>query len=279
MGVHRDVEAHAEDRGLRTAIELHQMYGGELALEYNDARHSYRVVKNGRRYKVPSVTAVTGIIDKSGPLMSWAINNTLEHIKNGLSSGGEYSDTYVEKLFEEARRASHRKKTDAASIGTQAHQALERFIRDPNCDWDSAAADPRVSRALEAGRAWIRSNEVEFLHNELPIYSRRHRYSGRLDGIARIAGELCLVDWKTSNAVYPEHRLQAAAYQAAFQEESGESLTKRYIIRLGKDSGEFDPHVYNNKDFKQDFGAFLGALKLYKKLRGIERDERKRNKS
>jgi hypothetical protein len=80
------------------------------------------------------------------------------------------------------------------------------------------------------------------------------------------------VDWKTSNHLYLEYLLQTAAYWQAFVEETNERVVDRWIIRLGKEDGEFDPwHAEGETLCQQDFRAFWFALRLVESIEGIEK--------
>lgn len=138
------------------------------------------------------------------------------------------------------------------------------------------AEPPEVNRCVSAGLDWIASRKVAFLHQECPIYSRRYKYSGRLDGLALVDDVPTLFDWKSSKGVYPEFRLQTAAYVHAWEEEHPDQrIEQRILVRLGKEDGAFEPHVYPRETLRKDFDAFLGAQKLHKRLNDLEKEERK----
>jgi len=67
-------------------------------------------------------------------------------------------------------------------------------------------------------------------------------------------------------------RFQTAAYEAARREESGKEYT-RWIIRLGKDDGEFEAKEYGDLD--KDFSAFLGIFETYKRLKVLKEQDKK----
>lgn len=223
---------------------------------------------------MPSVTTVLGVVDKSYALIPWAINQTIGVIRPAISPGVEHAESYLEEVYAQAKKESGRVKREAADIGTRAHEFLERYpiVLPP-------AEDGPVRNCVLAGLEWLNSREISWLHREKPIYSRRHRYSGRLDGIATVDGVVSLVDWKSSKGVYPEFRLQTAAYVHAYEEEFlDQRIEQRILIRLGKDDGAFEPHVYGRDSLRQDFQGFLGALTLYKRLQSIEKEKRNEEK-
>lgn len=254
-------------------IESFEMYEGEVFLEFNSGNHQYKVrFRNGRSFKPRSVTSICSIIDKSAPLMGWAVNNTIDFIRAGIAPGTEHAESYLEEIYALAKKESQRKKTEAAKSGSVVHEILsgEEF-RSTGDD----LRDAEVLRKASEAREWLANNEIEFLHIERPIYSRRYRYSGRLDGIARVGGVLSLLDWKTGKSVYPEFRLQTAAYVHAFEEEFPlERIEQRIILHLGEEG--VVPHFYPRELLRQDFAAFVGAQKLSNQIQKIEKEERKK---
>lgn len=222
---------------------------------------------------MPSVTTALDALAKPA-LIPWAVNATLNFIRPAIQPGVEHAESYLEEVYSQAKREFRNVKRDAADVGTQAHAILERY---PDC---GTPPDGPVGRCVSGGINWLNSHQVEWLHRECPIYSRRHRYSGRFDGLVRVDGVLSLIDWKTSNGIYPEYRFQTAAYTAAYEEEHPDiQIEQRILIRLGKEDGVFEPHVYPRSSLRKDFNAFLSALKIYQRMREIEKEESQNKKS
>lgn len=251
------------------------LYNGEVSLLYSPGNHTYRARIKDKEYKVPSVTSVLGVISKPA-LIPWAVNNTVELIRASIGSGVEHSESFLEEVYAQAKKESGRIKQHAANIGTEAHKVLEEYIHTGAAP---ANLEGEVGRCVRAGIDWLSSQEIRWIAQELPIYSRRYRYSGRLDGLAEVNGVLTLLDWKTSKNVYSEYRLQTAAYNKAVEEEDpSKVIQQRILIRLGKEDGAFDPHVYPRNTLRKDFCAFLGAKRLYDQLKHIEKEEKQRHK-
>lgn len=242
------------------------LYGGEVLLQFDEARHQYRVVIKGRKYKVPSVTRITSIIDKSGPLVNWAINNTLDVIRGAIGPGAEYSETYLEEVYRAAKRESQRRKSEAASRGTLVHSILEGYGKGGVLPPES---DCKATLAVE----WLRASGIQVEESERRIYSCQNRYSGTLDAIGTLNGRVVLIDWKTGKSVYPEFRLQTAAYVKAYEEETGKRIEDRCLVRLGDDAVE--PHWFGRETLRLDFAAFLGAKKLFEQISKIELENKK----
>lgn len=247
-------------------IETTSLYNGDIELEFDSSKHQYRVLKNGRRFKVPSVTSVCGVLAKPA-LIQWAANTSVDLCKGAISPGVEYSETYLQEVWNAARKASSGIKGTAASRGTAIHRAIESSYR--GGDGDSGTL-PEV----EAVRNCLDELKIRVLEVERKVYSRRYRYSGTLDLLGSTEAGLVLVDFKTSKAVYPEFRLQTAAYVAAYQEECGKAITSRVIIQIADDGVK--THMYNNDATqRQDFSAFRGLLNVFNHLARIKAAEKK----
>ena len=63
-------------------MENYPLYNGEITLCFDPGRHRYYV--NGEW--VPGVTGAVGVIDKSAPLMWWAVNQSLDYLRIVLKS-------------------------------------------------------------------------------------------------------------------------------------------------------------------------------------------------
>jgi hypothetical protein len=65
--------------------------------------------------------------------------------------------------------------------------------------------------------------------------------------------------------------MQAGIYRQMYEEETGEKIEQVFVVRLGKEDGEFKSwHVEGKESLQQDLDGFLSALALYRSLRTIE---------
>jgi hypothetical protein len=203
------------------------------------------------------------------------VNQAIDLIRPAISPGVEHAESYLEEVYAQARKEHTRRRSEAAQAGTVVHGVLSG--ENPCGDTGELLG---VTAKIATGQAWLKENNVAFRSIERPIYSRRHRYSGRLDGIADLSGVLTLLDWKTGKGVYPEFRFQTAAYVHAYEEEfPSETIQQRICLHLQED--KVTPHIYTRDSLRQDFNAFLAALRLHRRLKLIQQEEklsRKREK-
>lgn len=172
-------------------------------LVYQDRRHRYSL---DNAY-VPSVTTITGVLDKPGLVWAaaketatWAANHATEVDVLG-------ADAWVQT----ATRA-HREVWDAKrDRGTDLHTHAEQLVRTGYTDAPEAQV-PLVESAADFLDTW----DVVPQHSEALVFSADRRYAGRLDLLATLAdGQRWLLDFKTGAGVYPEMALQQAAYRFA----------------------------------------------------------------
>lgn len=227
---------------------------------------------------VIGVTTVTGIIDKSGPLINWAVNKMcLPYIRKNLKPNKKYDELAIENILKDAGRQHHIKKEEAATAGTLVHEWAERWIKDFHKP--KRPQNLQLRNGASAFLKWVKEHDVKFLHSEKKIYSRKYKYAGTADAIGYIGGKLSLIDFKTSGAIWDEYRLQVAGYLFADKEEREYSGVKEtdydaaWIARFDKDTGEFEARYIPFSEVKQDFQGFLGALAVKKRLLELKREK------
>ena len=249
--------------------QVTELYRGRVRVEFTQKGHKYIVYVDGKPTKPPSVTKITGIIDKSGPLVNWAVNMALDVCKENIAPKEWYSQEELNSIWAQSKKAHYVKKQEAADIGTNTHKWLEKFFASQIIDLPPQDADYRPS--VDAAVKWSEQHKIQFLLTERPIYSIKYKFSGYTDGIALVDNKLTLVDYKTGNNIYDEVWLQTAGYQFAYEEETGEEIEQRLVIRLGKADGHFYSQVQPRKTLKPDFKAFLGAMALHKRLAELKK--------
>jgi len=195
--------------------------------------------------RVPGTTTVLGRFKESGALLRWAWNQ-----------GKEGRDLY------ETRDV-------AAAIGTVAHAMVELRINgnDPESCVDLMTLDDagqkRARNAFKMYETWASMSNLKILHQEIPLVSEVYRFGGTPDAIGLVNGELCLVDWKTSNGVYQDYLLQLAAYRLLWEElHPDQPLTGGFhLCRFSKDFGDFAHHYYDELDKAREM--FIHLRKAY----------------
>ena len=243
------------------AIEKYLLYNKEIELLFDPDKHIYLV--NGKI--IDGVTSVVHIVDKSGPLMYWAVNQAMNYLKNNLKPGKALDEIEIGELLEEASKQHRILKNRAASIGDLTHEYIGKAMKGERL---KMPVNKQIRNGIKAFAKWAKENKFKPKLVERKVYSKRFGYAGTLDSEGLINNKLAIVDIKTSNGIYDEMRYQVAAYQNAREEETGRKYAERWIIRLGKEDGEFEAKKLDN--YEKDFKAFLAALILHRRRKELK---------
>ena len=247
--------------------------GEEVDLLFDKRLHSYKVGEE----IVPSATKVLGVISKPA-LVPWALKMGVEWFEGKVFKDEESSanGTHVYKsplgldsIIKGIKSAHRQTSTSAINIGTITHDWVEEAINFhikggviPELPTQEEALN-----SIDAFKSWVQENDIEWISAEEKLYHRKHKYAGTVDALANINGEYCVIDWKTSKAVYPEYHLQVAAYAKAVEDMYEKKVDATYILRCDKVTGRFE--AVRSTDIAKNFRAFLAALTLYKRLKEI----------
>lgn len=216
--------------------------------------------KDGER--VVGVTTVIGRFKDSGGLLYWAFD------QGKAAERGEINNLYD-------------KRDEAADSGTLAHTLIELNnngeLTEPPKAIDlitkykvSEEVAKQALNGYEQYLKWASMTKLEIIEQEMPLISEKYQYGGCPDGIGRANGELCLIDWKTSNSVYQDYLIQLAAYKQLWEENYPDRLLTGgfHLCRFSKSFGDFSHHYYDNLDnaFRQ-FLLFREAYDIDKVLK------------
>lgn len=244
----------------------------KVELIAENGKHSYRTVfSDGSEAIYPGVTGVLSVISKPA-LVPWAKRVTLDKVREELLSAPRdesgymviETETELNALLALASKRPDQLKDDAAKLGTEAHAYIDKIVR-------GEAPGPIPDEILEpvsAFASWYRGENYQFVLGDTKVSSRRHGYGGSLDALALRGGDLVLLDWKTSKALYDEYALQVAAYAYAFNETYGISVRSAVCVRFRKPGVDGPPfEALEVKDIPASFEAFLAAKHLQEALK------------
>lgn len=203
--------------------------------------------------RVPSVTTITGRFKDSGGLIRWAYRCGQDGVDMDAA------------------------KQDAGDAGSIVHAWIEEDIHGLPLHDPSGAVDSAIVSLAERGWAayvaWRDIVRLDVVESETPLVSERYRYGGTLDLVARVSGNLALLDWKTSGKAYPDYIAQVAAYRELVRERGGDDAAPReaYLLRVGKTHGDFHFHFYPAAVLDLGWGWFSRARELYELDRELKR--------
>jgi len=210
----------------------------------------YRL-KDGTR--VPGVTTVTGRFKESGGLIHWAWDLGM----NGID-------------YRQARDA-------AADAGTLGHDMIEAHIlgNDPYKVEGPEDLLEKARQAYQAFKLWLEQTSLSITKTETPLVSEEFRFGGTPDAWGETSdGEVVLLDWKTSNRIYPEYLIQLACYARLLEENNvvNGKVASFHLLRVGKEFADFHHHSWPRPALAPAWRAFVLMRELYdldKRLKGI----------
>lgn len=211
-----------------------------LAITRSDA-HEYTV--DGLPY--PGVTSVIGTVIRKPGLERWI---------------GKVGNAEAERIRKEA-----------AAHGTLVHALAALVVQGvPSIALEDEGP---TQEQIAAFTDWFAAYVSEVHAVELKVAHPTFRYAGTLDLLVRLIGDKrpTIVDIKTGSALYPEMRLQTAAYREAALPLISDFCYQRRDCRRGclhiprevTGPAQFHEHTKH----VADFGAFVSALNIYHWLR------------
>lgn len=246
--------------------------------------------ENGKR--IISNTGATGIVDKSTPLIFWAIRLMGEYLIQNYNRR-----PINEEIIETSKKRWRDVKEEAADIGTGIHEWIEEWLTSKKSP--PMPEDEKIRNGVNAFLDWFGRNEVEFIATERVVYSKKNNVVGKLDGISHDLAEeyLSMDDFKSSKGIYAEMVLQTAGYLMMIEEEiqyllsipfgsikseSDKKLVKLYkkyggfkkrrILKFGKEDGMFEVKEFIKH--KEDTKGFISALNLKRRIGELEKELR-----
>lgn len=228
----------------------------------------------------PSVTTITGLLDKSTALMPWAVNNAVSFISDNMN---EYDD--IDSLFEDSKKHYRDVSKEAMDIGSEVHDRIEKYIKFGRDAIGSMR--PEVESAMIAFFEWEEKNIDKWIESEMPVVNEKYGYAGTLDAIVKFKdGKVNCIDFKSSKGFYDGYDIQVIAYKYAREQMNGTynvkgrtgHMVKEYspieidgcgVLRLDKITGKPEYKDYT-KDMDIKYASFVSLLSfyyLYKKRR------------
>lgn len=214
--------------------------------------------------KVPGVTTVVDQLPKPY-LTYWAAREAAEAAVTNWDIVSQLVKRDPAGATDYLKSAHRRTSRSAADLGSAAHEYFERLARGEAINPRHVHADvrPHVRWFSE----FLEQVQPEFLHLEETVWSDEHQYAGSFDAIARVDGELVVLDWKTSKSVYDSVALQLSAYRYANRiilAADGESvdvpaLAGGAVLHVRPEGWQLVP-VACGEDV---FGAFLSLRRIF----------------
>lgn len=249
-----------------------KLYGGKVEIVFYPDSHRYRL-KGEKKYLI-GVTSASGIVDKSRFLIPWAVGLAIGYTKKFLEEHGVKSVEEMFLVLNEAARQHEIKKEEAADIGSQVHDWVERFTTYKELGGEAPPItedmDERVVNGINGFLDWYNASQVVYESMEQMVYSMKHGYVGTIDARAIVNGRRAILDYKNSKGVYSSMRYQVAAYWGADEEEHGQGIDLAIILRFDKETGAFEAVYIEKEELEKDYAAFLGCLAVKQREKELD---------
>src|SRR5690242_13702103 len=105
----------------KTETERKVLYGGAVEIDYYPNSHRYKLVKEDGEVKsewLKSPSSIIGMLDKSAPLMGWAVNCFHDSMMEAMRDGVNFSKDDVVAMLGVAKGAYRDRKAEAANVGS-----------------------------------------------------------------------------------------------------------------------------------------------------------------
>jgi CRISPR/Cas system-associated exonuclease Cas4 (RecB family) len=239
-----------------------KLYKGAVKIKFVTDHADKHAYYDEKGKKLRGVTYFTSVIDKSEAMKGWAVKQM------GLFFAGYMGQPITEDLIDLGKKEYRNVSKEAKDIGKQIHAWIEEWMTNKNL---AIPEDSNVRNGVNAFMAFQAEQKVKWIESERLIFSKKYQYAGTADAIGKIGKDLILIDFKSSkpstyspDGVYPEHAIQTAGYQLAYEEETGKKIDYRMIITLNKETGE--PKFREFRDNEKDKKGFIACVNLRRRL-------------
>lgn len=214
------------------------LYDGDVKMAFYPNSHRYKELES--KQWVPGATTITNMLDKSRPLITWAIGCFEKSLIKGIEEirEGVFSASEIKALIEVSRDAHNQEKDIACDIGSVFHDYADNVAKHeiengndrsylkikggliPDEYSELSPLDQqRAENSMNAFDTWIAEKKPEFLESEFFVYSKKKHHGGTCDALVRIDGKLYILDYKSGKGIYTSHLYQTASYFKAKEEE------------------------------------------------------------
>lgn len=194
----------------------------------------YRKVVDGQTAWIPSVTWIAGYLPKGIGYYRWLAQH-----------GWDESQALME---------------EAGERGTIIHKAIEMLLLGKLLSFDTVVTDRQLNadewEAVMSFVAWFEAIKPVVLSTEKTVFHPQDLYAGTIDLICEIKNKLWIIDFKTSQDVWPSHKIQLSAYNRA--------LESKYNIGILQVGYRKTKAKYKFTEIEPCYDLFLAAHTIWK---------------
>jgi PD-(D/E)XK nuclease superfamily len=211
---------------------------------------------DGKRY--PSVTSILNVLNKP-QLINWATRIARDYVKKELFAFrrvDSLKDLDLDDILAKSATEHNRVRDAAADHGIAVHNTIASYVSNKS---NVAHNDPFIIAFSE----WQESSHFVPIASERLVFSHEHGFAGTADLIGTLNDGLALLDIKTGRGVYPEYKLQLAAYAVAWGEMSGHFPEVCMNLHVKSDFTITEANSFTATELFPLFQTFLAAKRLF----------------
>jgi len=159
-------------------------------------------------------------------------------------------------------------KNEAGEKGSKVHLCIERLLAGDSIRHDEMLENLQTKvleeisvseyEAVVSFRDWFAETHPGTISTESVLFNFEHGYAGTMDYKCTINGEVWLIDFKTSQYIWPSHELQLSSYKHSPENADVEKMA---ILQIGYQRNK---KKYKFTEVEDKFELFLAAKMIWK---------------
>ena len=194
------------------------------------------------------------ILDRFVPSSTW--------IAGYYPKGIAFYKWLADKGWDEAEAI----KSAAGDKGSKVHSAISQLLKGGQLKMDDRFLNPSTNIQEELSvdewdaivsfqSWWEETKPSKILKMDATVYNEKENYAGTLDLLCQIENEIWLIDFKTSQYIWPEHELQLSSYLHALSQPA-----KMAILQIGYKRNK---NRFKFTEIEDKFNLFLAAKQIW----------------
>lgn len=197
-----------------------------------------------------------------------AYKSVLCHIPESIATPEIFRETGLTILGD--TRRDEVKASRAADKGTLVHKYIQTLLmREMGSPEPLPDLQEEALVGVETWKRWRQELAFKPIYTEFTVHDSEYRYAGTADLVAEIGGQPWIIDWKTTTAIYPNHKVQIASYAKAYEKMGhGKVAGGRCVLiptpKEGKATPLFNDVACGADEIDELFTIFRACLHIYR---------------
>lgn len=170
------------------------------------------------------------------------------------------SEHLVKWIAENGFHESRQMRDKAGIAGSKIHAGIETLLG--GGELHEADYSLEEYNKLYTFTCWYKEILPEIEALELPVYSPKYHYAGRLDCVIKLGDKYGIIDWKSSKNLHDSFALQFASYAHALEEIADIKISFTAVLQLGAKNKKGFRYVVYEK-WQDDFKVFQSVKKTW----------------